>query len=188
MVLRLTIRLLAIGLLRLTVRLLAIGLLTVRLLAVGRLTIRLLAIRRLTILLLHLHLLHIGLRRSIHEALCSAHAHADTHEGCGCAVRVGTGGLNTSGNGGLYEGFTHTRVIVNGNTVSLLEQLLGVFIIGDAGDTNILDFQTTILTPYRIKSVTHIFSQSSCLGRNTGQRLSEHGNAAECFAQSADVF
>ena len=168
----LTIGLLTIRLLRLTIRLLSIGLLTVRLLSIRRLSVGLLTI--LLLLLLHLHLLHIGLGGSSHKALGCTHAHTDTHKAGHRTVGIGACCLNTSGDRGLYEGLTHTGVVVDSDTVSLLKELLGILIIGNAGDTDILDLQTTILTPYRVKRITHILGELCCLGRDTGQRLTEH--------------
>ena len=191
----LTIGLLTIGLLRirlLTVRRLTIGLLRIRLLTIGLLRIRLLTVRllriRLLILLLHLHLLHIGIGSAAHKVACCAHAHANAHESCRCAVRIRTCVFDTSCNGGLNEGLTHTRIVIDRNTVSLLQQLFGVVVIGDLCDTHILDLKTTVLSPDRIERVTHIFYKLCCLGRDSGQRLTQHRNAAERFAESAEIF
>ena len=153
----------------------ALGLTVLRLLHL----LSLLLVHHLLVLGLLLHLLHVRIAGRVHEAAGSLDTHTHSHIACHGSVGVGTGCLETFGNGALDKALADIRVAHHSSLVSHIDEFLRLLVIGNAGDAHRLDLNAAGFFPVLIQHLPHIFGELPGLARHMGDPDAVHGHLAD---------
>ena len=112
------------------------------------------------------------------------HSHADSHKACHGTVRIASGVTHTLRNI-LDRHTTHDIEIASKHCafIAHVDELLGLFVIGNARDTDLLDLHTAHLVPIGIQNVLHVLAQLHRLGSHIGNTCSVRRHLVDCRLQ-----